>query len=196
MLIKESVRETSQCNTITVKNINSTCFEKMGCAQKVAIITETLIWDVSLTIFKNAKFQDSTMRFFFKTCQALALSMMFTLIKYALTLCPLLKLRGSFYVLAVSWQPVWKPQPWSAAAGKRLATRHHCAPAAFPCNGGKFSALAGKRSFIGWFHHDNSWMKTYVCAFSLMSAEMLSWLLHAAAQAALNEAATDETRFK
>lgn len=70
--------------------------------------------------------------FLFQTRKALVLLIIFRLIQNALTLAvSRFKVRGPFYVLPVSWQPVLKPQPWSAAAGKRLATRPHCAPAAF-----------------------------------------------------------------
>ncbi|KAM7376204.1 hypothetical protein PAMP_005947 [Pampus punctatissimus] len=41
-----------------------------------------------------------------------------------------LEIRGLFSVLPASWQPALKPQPQSAPAEKRLATRPHCAPTA------------------------------------------------------------------
>lgn len=91
-------------------------------------------------------------------------TVLFSLIHYRLIgifgtlLVTRLEVQGPLYVLPVSWQPVLKPQPQSAPAERRLATRPRCEPTVFGlmlC----YQRCEVRKAALYIFDYLNSWMR-------------------------------------
>lgn len=114
------------------KNVTSTCMTKMGCAVWGCHYERTPLLRCSNKSLIIAAIGPDSITECILFCQTVHtyLRWLFTglLGIFGAVVVNGLEVRGPFSVLPVSWQPLLKPQPQSAPAEKRLATRPHSAP--------------------------------------------------------------------